>query len=97
MIDNVIPQFIGMMCERFEDFSTAKHVMKNDKPAKHAKIRAFDVSKNTYKHPMVARDTMFTAVTTRTIWVEREVPALPLISRLLSRYLRVNNRLFVNQ
>lgn len=97
MIDNVIPQFIGMMCEGFEDFSTAKHVMKNDKPAKHAKIRAFDVSKNTYKHSMVARDTMFTAVTTRTIWVEREVPVVPLISCLLSRCLLVNNGLFVNQ
>lgn len=85
------------MCERFEDFSTAKHVMKNDKPAKHAKIRAFDVSKNTYKHSMVARDTMFTAVATHTIWVEREVPGGPLISCLLSRYLRVNNGVFVNQ
>ena len=97
MIDNVMLQFIGAMCERFGDFSTTKHVMKNDKPAKHAKIRAFDVSKNTYKHPMAARDTIFTAVTTRTIWVEREVPALPLITCLLSRYLWVNNRLFVNQ
>lgn len=86
-----------MICERFEDFSTTKHVIKNDKPAKHAKIRAFDVSKNTYKHPMVARDTMFTAVTTRTIWVEREVPFVPLISCLLSRYLPVDNELFVNQ
>lgn len=97
MIDDVILQFIGMTCEGFEDFSTTKHVMKNDKPAKHAKIRAFDVSKNIYKHPMVARDTMFTAVTTCTIWVEREVLFVPLISCLLSRYLPVDNELFVNQ
>ena len=97
MIDNVMLQFIGMMCEGFEDFSTAKHVMKNDKPAKHAKIRAFDVSKNTYKHPVIARDTMFTAVTARMSWVEREVPFVPLISYLLSRYLPVDNKLFVNQ
>ena len=97
MIDNVIPQFIGMMCERFEDFSTTKHVMKNDKPAKYANICALDVSKNTYKHPVIARNTIFTAVATRTIWVEREVPFVTLISCLLSRYLRVNNRLFVNQ
>ena len=97
MIDDVMLQFIGMICEGFEDFSTEKHVMKNDKPAKHAKIRAFDVSKNTYKHPVIARNTMFTAVTTRTIWVERAGPVVPLISCLLSRYLRVNNGLFVNQ
>ena len=86
-----------MMCERFEDFRTAKHVMKNDKPAKHAKIRAFDVSKNTYKQSVTAKDTMFTAVTTRMIWVEREVPFVPLISCLLSRYIPVDNELFVNQ
>jgi len=86
-----------MMCERFEDFSTAKHVMKNDKPAKHAKIRAFDVSKNTYKQSVITKDTMFTAVTTRMIWVEREVPFVPLISCLLSRYIPVDNELFVNQ
>ncbi len=85
------------MCERFEDFSTAKHVMKNDKPAKHAKIRAFDVSKNTYKQSVITKDTMFTAVTTRMIWVEREVPFVPLISCLLSRYIPVDNELFVNQ
>lgn len=85
------------MCERFEDFSTAKHVMKNDKPAKHAKIRAFDVSKNTYKQSVIIKDTMFTAVTTRMIWVEREVPFVPLISCLLSRYIPVDNELFVNQ
>ena len=86
-----------MMCERFEDFSTAKHVMKNDKPAKHSKIRAFDVSKNTYKQSVITKDTMFTAVTTRMIWVEREVPFVPLISCLLSRYIPVDNELFVNQ
>ena len=86
-----------MMCERFEDFSTAKHVMKNDKPAKHAKIRAFDVSKNTYKQSVITKDTMFTAVTTRMIWVEREVPFVPLISCLLSRNIPVDNELFVNQ
>ena len=85
------------MCERFEDFSTAKHVMKNDKPAKHAKIRAFDVSKNTYKQSVITKDTMFAAVTTRMIWVEREVPFVPLISCLLSRYIPVDNELFVNQ
>lgn len=85
------------MCERFEDFSTAKHVMKNDKPDKHAKIRAFDVSKNTYKQSVITKDTMFTAVTTRMIWVEREVPFVPLISCLLSRYIPVDNELFVNQ
>ena len=91
MIDDVMLQFIGMMCEGFEDFSTAKHIIKNDKPAKHAKIRAFDVSKNTYKHPVIIRDAMFTAVTTRTIWVECEVPVVPLISCLLSRSIWANN------
>lgn len=97
MIDNVIPQFTGIACERFEDFSTAKHVIKNDKPAKHSKIRALDTSKNTYKHPIMIRDIRFTAVTTHTIWVECEVPVVPLISCLLSRCLRVNNGIFVNQ
>jgi hypothetical protein len=90
MIDNVIPQFTGIACERFEDFSTAKHVIKNDKPAKHSKIRALDTSKNTYKHPIMIRDIRFTAVTTHTIWVEY-VSAVLIISYLLSMHIRTNN------
>lgn len=74
-----------------------KHVIKNDKTAKPPKVCALASNKNTYKHPTIIRDTMFTAVATRTIWVECEVPVVPLISCLLSRCLRVNNGIFVNQ
>lgn len=74
-----------------------KHVIKNDKTAKPPKVCALASNKNIYKHPTIIRDTMFTAVATHTIWVECEVPVVPLISCLLSRCLRVNNGIFVNQ
>ena len=86
-----------MICDPFEDFSTMKHVIKNDKTSKPPKVCALASNKNTYKHPTIIRDTMFTAVATHTIWVEHEVPVVPLISYLLSRCLRVNNGIFVNQ